>query len=129
MPTWASLYQLQNLAKRIVNNPTICANLKTACKKSNIVPLLMVWDVATYWNSVVEMMRQVLKLHEALNLLVILEYHNRPHSARLKHFQLTKSEWDLVNAKGLQNPEGIGQGYVRVRVRVQNSEPSTNPYP
>jgi hypothetical protein len=37
----------------------------------------------------------------------------------------------LVNAKGLQNPEGMGQGYVRVRVRVrvQNSEPSTNPYP
>ena len=35
----------------------------------------------------------------------------------------------VVNAKGLQNPEGIGQGYVRVRVRVQNSEPSTNPYP
>ena len=35
----------------------------------------------------------------------------------------------IVNAKGLQNPEGMGQGYVRVRVRVQNSEPSTNPYP
>ena len=35
----------------------------------------------------------------------------------------------IVNAKGLQNPEGIGQGYLRVRVRVQNSELSTNPYP
>ncbi|KAI0000332.1 hypothetical protein BJV77DRAFT_1147171 [Russula vinacea] len=159
---------LRNLAKQIVNNPTICANLKTACKKSNIVPLLMfrvrelrcyywdarpfytslvyflhvrewaltcpqsqshvrrsmrrekgrqredpsfVWDVATYWNSVVEILRRVLKLHEALNLLVILEYHNRPHS-------LMKSEWDLVNAKGLQNPEGMGQGYVRVKGRV-----------
>ena len=35
----------------------------------------------------------------------------------------------LVNAKGLQNPKGMGQGYIRVRVRVQNSEPFTNPYP
>ena len=46
-----------------------------------------------------------------------------------QHLLWTEGQIHLVNAKGLQNPEGMGQGYVRVRVRVQNSEPSTNPYP
>ena len=63
----------------------------------------------------------------------------QPESARvaIAHLDVFPSEGEeipsrdsaLVNAKGLQNFEGMGQGYVRVRVRVQNSEPSTNPYP
>ena len=36
-------------------------------------------------------------MREPLNLLVISEHHNRPRSARLKHFQLTKPEWDLFD--------------------------------
>jgi hypothetical protein len=44
-----------------------------------------------------EMLGRVLWLCEALNLLVISEQHNRPHSACLKHFQLTKPEWDLLD--------------------------------
>ena len=57
----------------------------------------MVRDVATRWNSMVEMLKRALQLREALNLLVVLEYHNRPCSARLKRFQLTKPEWDLID--------------------------------
>lgn len=56
----------------------------------------MVRDVATRWNSTAEMVGRALELHEALNLLVISEYHNRPHSARLRRFQLTKPEWHLL---------------------------------
>ena len=35
----------------------------------------------------------------------------------------------IVNGKGLHTPEGMGQGYVRVRVRVWTFLPSTYPYP
>ena len=57
----------------------------------------MVRDVATRWNSTAELLERALQLREALNLLVISEQHNRPRSARLKHFQLSKQEWDLLD--------------------------------
>ena len=40
-----------------------------------------------------------------------------------------ESNSQLVNGKGLHTPEGTGQGYVRVRVRVWTFLPSTYPYP
>ena len=88
--------QLRNLAKRIFNSPTIRADLENACLKSKIKSVQMVRDVATRWNSTAELLGRALQLREALNLLVILEHHNRPRSARLRRFQLTKSEWDLL---------------------------------
>jgi hypothetical protein len=57
----------------------------------------MVRDVSTRSKSTVEMLKRALQLREALNLLVVSEYHNRPRSARLKRFQLTKPEWDLID--------------------------------
>jgi hypothetical protein len=57
----------------------------------------MVRGVATRWNSTVELLECTLQLREAINLLVIAEHHNRPRSARLKHFQLTKPEWELLD--------------------------------
>ena len=66
------------------------------CIKGKIKPLLMVRDVATRWNSTAELLERALQLREALNLLVISEQHNRPRSARLKCFQLTKHEWELL---------------------------------
>ena len=40
--------QLRNLAKRIVNSPTIRADLQTACVKTDTKQALMVHDVATH---------------------------------------------------------------------------------
>jgi hypothetical protein len=57
---------------------------------------MMVRDVAMRWNSTAELLERALQLREALNLLVIAEQHNRPRSARLKRFQLTKQEWELL---------------------------------
>ena len=57
----------------------------------------MVCDVATRWNSMAELLERALQLREALSLLVISEQHNRPRSARLKHFQLLKNEWELLD--------------------------------
>ena len=56
----------------------------------------MVHDVATHWNSTAELLKCVLLLHEALNLLVNFEQHNKLHSSCLKQFQLTKQEWELL---------------------------------
>ena len=56
----------------------------------------MVRDVATRWNSTTELLERALQLRDALNLLVIAEQHNRPRSVRLKHFQLVKQEWELL---------------------------------
>ena len=57
----------------------------------------MVRDVATQWNSTAELLGCALQLRKAINLLVISEHHNRPCSARLRRFQLTKPEWDLLD--------------------------------
>jgi hypothetical protein len=57
----------------------------------------MVRDVATRWNSTAELLERALQLREAINLLVIAEHHNRPQSACLKRFQLTKPEWELLD--------------------------------
>ena len=57
----------------------------------------MVRDGATRWNSTAELLRWALQLHEAINLLVISEQHNRSRSAHLKCFQLTKPEWDILD--------------------------------
>jgi len=56
----------------------------------------MVRDVATRWNSTAELLERALQLREALSLLVISEQHNRPRSACLKRFQLSKNEWELL---------------------------------
>jgi hypothetical protein len=92
VPSW----QLLNLAKWIFNSLTIHADLEIACVWTKTKPLLMVRDVATCWNSTAELIEQALLLHEALNLLVNFEQHNKPRSARLKWFQLTKQEWELL---------------------------------
>jgi hypothetical protein len=56
----------------------------------------MVRDVATRWNSTAELVGRALELRKAINLLVISEQHNKSRSARLKRFQLTNREWDLL---------------------------------
>lgn len=94
--TYAMLLQLRNLAKRIFNSPTLRADLESACVRSKTKAVLMVRDVATRWNSTAELVERALQLREALSLLVISEQHNRPRSARLKRFQLSKNEWELL---------------------------------
>jgi hypothetical protein len=88
--------QLRNLAKRIVNSPTIRPDLETACAKTDTKPALMVRDVATRWNSTSELLERALHLRRALNLLVGYEQHNKPRSARLQRFKLSVSEWELL---------------------------------
>ena len=92
-----SFIQLRNLSKRIHNSPTLRADLEATCVKSKIKPMQMVRDVATRWNSTAMMLGRALQMREAINLLVISEHHNRPRSVRLRHFQLSKAEWDLLD--------------------------------
>jgi hypothetical protein len=89
--------QLRKLSKKVRNSPTLRADLEAACVKSKIKPLQIVRDVATRWNSTALMLGRAMKLREAINLLVISEQHNKPRSARLKRFQLSKAEWDLLD--------------------------------
>ena len=42
------------------------------------------------------MVEQALQLQEALELLVVMEQHNRPQGARLGCFKLSKDEWELL---------------------------------
>jgi hypothetical protein len=56
----------------------------------------MIRDVATRWNSTVQLIERSLTLCDTLNLLANLEQHNRPRSSQLKRFQLTKPEWELL---------------------------------
>jgi hypothetical protein len=88
--------QLRNLAKRIFNSPTICADLKIQCKTVKITPRLMIHDVATCWNSTASLLERALELREALMLLVGMEQHNKARGARLNHFKLSKAEGDLL---------------------------------
>jgi hypothetical protein len=88
--------QLRNLAKRIVNSPTIRADLQTACVKTDTKQVLMVRDVATRWNSTSELLERAIILRRALNLLIGYEQHNKPWSARLQRFKLSVSEWELL---------------------------------
>lgn len=92
VPPW----QLHNLAKQIFNSPTIHADLVISCVRTKTKPLLMVRDVATCWNSTAELIERALLLCEALNFLVNFEQYNKPPSARLEWFQLTKQEWELL---------------------------------
>ena len=88
--------QLCNLAKRIVNSPTIRADLEIACNKSSTKPMLMVRDVATRWNSTAELLARALQLRKALTMLVGFEQHNRARSSRLQRFKLSSDEWQLI---------------------------------
>jgi len=64
--------------------------------KSNTKPALMVRDVATRWNSTSELLERALLLRKALNVLVGLEQHNKPRTARLQRFKLSGPEWELL---------------------------------
>jgi len=56
----------------------------------------MVRDVATRWNSTSELLERALHLRKALTVLVGLEQHNKPRTARLQRFKLTGPEWELL---------------------------------
>jgi len=59
--------------------------------------MLMIWAVATRWNTMATLLERALKLHEPLNLLVTLEQHNKnSHGVRLQRFKLSRQEWDLL---------------------------------
>jgi hypothetical protein len=91
------LLQLRSLAKCICNSPMLHVDLPSTCNKCKIKPLLMVCDVATRWNCTAGLLERALQLCEALNQLVVSEHHNRPRSAHLRRFQLSKNEWELLD--------------------------------
>lgn len=59
--------------------------------------MLMIRDVPTRWNSTAELVGRALKLRDALKLLVIMEDYNKPRGVRLRRFQLSSEEWDLLS--------------------------------
>jgi hypothetical protein len=58
----------------------------------------MIRDVATRWNSTAELVGRAIELRAALTLLVVNKDHNKLRGVRLKRFQLSVDEWDLLTA-------------------------------
>jgi hypothetical protein len=57
----------------------------------------MVRDVTTRWNSTAELTQRALELAPALKILVVKAEYNKPgRGVRLKRFQLSPDEWDLL---------------------------------
>jgi hypothetical protein len=56
----------------------------------------MVRDVATQWNSTAELVGCAIQLRKLLSLLIIDKEHNKARGVRLKRFQLSSKEWDLL---------------------------------
>jgi hypothetical protein len=56
----------------------------------------MVRTVATRWNTTAELIGRANDLRLALNLLVNMEQHNKNRGVRLRRFQLSAQEWDLL---------------------------------
>jgi hypothetical protein len=88
--------QLQTLANKIVNSPTIKADIEACCLRSLIKPALMIRDVSTRWNSTSELIGWALYLQPALQMLVIMREHNKPRGVSLQRFQLSEAEWELL---------------------------------
>jgi hypothetical protein len=88
--------QLTNLGKKIFNSPTLRADLKSCCERVKIKPVLMIRAVSTRWNTTAELIGRAKDLCPALNLLINMEQHNQAHGVRLKRFQLSAREWDLL---------------------------------
>jgi hypothetical protein len=88
--------QLTNLGKKVFNSPTLRADLKVCCERAKIKPLLMIRAVPTRWNTMAELIGRAKDLRPALNLLVNKEQHNKSGGVRLKRFQLSTQEWDLL---------------------------------
>jgi hypothetical protein len=79
----------------IIHSPTIKADLAACCLQSQIRLKSMVWDVATQWNSTLELIWHALKLWPALQLLIVMCEHNKAWGVHLKQFQLSEAEWKL----------------------------------
>jgi hypothetical protein len=88
--------QLRSLANKIVNSPTIKADLQECCVRSQIKPALMIQDVSTRWNSTSELIGRALYLRPALQMLVIMREHNKTRGVRLHRFQLSEAEWNVL---------------------------------
>jgi hypothetical protein len=56
----------------------------------------MIRAVSTRWNTTAELIGRAKDLRLALNLLVNMEQHNKSRGVRLKRFQLSTQEWDLL---------------------------------
>src|SRR5262245_6317968 len=56
----------------------------------------MVRAVSTRWNALAEMIGRANELRAALTLLVNMEQHNKSCGVRLKRFQLSTQEWELL---------------------------------
>jgi len=57
----------------------------------------MVRDVSTRWNSTAELTQRALELSPALKILVVKAEYNKPgRGVRLKRFQLSPDEWNIL---------------------------------
>jgi hypothetical protein len=56
----------------------------------------MIRAVSTRWNTTAELIGRAKDLRLALNLLVNMEQHNKSRGVRLKRFQLSTQEWELL---------------------------------
>lgn len=72
-------------------------DLERSCRQVKIEPKLMVYDVPTRWNSTAELTQCALELSPALKILVVKAEYNKPgRGVRLKRFQLSPDEWNIL---------------------------------
>jgi hypothetical protein len=84
------------LANKIVNSPTIKADLQHECTHAGLEPKMMIRDVSTRWNSTAELIQRALYLREPLKALVPKTEFNRPCGVRLLRFQPKPQEWYIL---------------------------------
>lgn len=91
-----AIAKLRALANKIVNSPTIKADLQHECTRAGLEPKMMIRDVSIRWNSTAELIQRALYLREPLKALVPKTEFNRPRGVRLLRFQLKPQEWYIL---------------------------------
>lgn len=89
--------QVKQLTKRVFHSPTLREDLQACCIKSKIEPKQVIRPVATWWNTVADMLKRALDLRKALDRLVDIDRHNSVAKTRLKRFKLKSDEWEFLH--------------------------------
>lgn len=84
------------MANKIINSPTLKADLEAECLRAGVEEKQMIRDVQTRWNSTAELIQRALDLKEPLKALIVKQEYNKPCGIRLAWFQLSNVEWDLL---------------------------------
>ncbi|TDL14850.1 hypothetical protein BD410DRAFT_733533 [Rickenella mellea] len=88
--------QILGLAKRVFHSPLLRDDMKKLCVKFKIDYVVLMRAVPTRWNSVAMALKRALVLQPAIDKLVTMDQHNTSRGPKLKKYQLSKNEWDIL---------------------------------